>query len=1415
MQKINESHVFTGMQRDVSVSKQPMQFLYEARNIRLTAREGDTLFSITNEKGPGGTDISIEGDYVGHCLLNNYLVIFSTGSGKSTITRIDLDNISPDSQQGVIVLYSGALGFGDHIEAIASYENDGVQKIYWTDGYNQPRVINIADSRIADRGNDSSDYTPFNAESFDFIRKLKLKEEVSVEKLLGASGMFAPGVIQYAFTYFNKYGQETNIFYTTPLLYVSHKDRGASPEDKVDNAFKIKLKNVDSVFEFLRVYSIERTSIDATPYCRRVIDVSLEGITGNEVTVIDTGTIGDTIDPTELLYKGGESIVAETLEQKDNTLFLGNLKISRESVASFKEAVQKNTGVISGYRYFQPLKISKGSYNYSNQLTSVEVTAEPAENPTTYSPNKEKSVPCAGFKRGDYYRLGVQFQHNTGKWSDPIFLNDYMQNNSPEELIEDNIIKTPIFKGTIKDDENYQPIDKLVEAGYLKVRAVAVYPTPQDRVVVCQGVSNPTLRFPLEKDDLGEDYPRKTWSSWFFRPIYKAYETTEGGVTKGYYSIRKDGSATPSFAAVNTTNTVLEYTNNNLSSTAETVGDTTVYHPVYNPINIRRTEIQGDFEPENKLYINYKYNTLHSPDIEFDDSLSVFNFTGLNARKIGKIAFTKTLADIDIQTETPAAHNLSGGFIHKFFVEPYSAGIVAGLFYEDFYLNDEDNGGDITIETVDEQKKPFKWMVYPWQKNGSLNNDFNRPVDKGIQTALLKKKVISNLRYANSFYDDINSENDFTPKAIQLFSSNEVSLLRFDDAYYMGNIDTLLSADNVEGQYFAFDGEMSLDHNISDSDTAFNSNHWHKTFSISDSSPQNEGLYKFDVENLIWNRVNNRSGEDYLQLVINKAQVRIKYKSTPHLVVSVNEDGNDWKYMYDIPDMKKDRYSTLSIIEIIRPGDTGDNSDKPYYRSTMFGGTSEDAIRANKWIPCGEPVSLVDDNGNTKQYVDFEYSYGDTYYQRWDCLKTYPFTHEDPNQIVEIGSFMLETHVNIDGRYDRNRGQLNNLNMSPQNFNLLNPIYSQMNNFFSYRILDADYYKNNIFPNQITWTKEKQAGADVDLWTNITLANTYDMDGSKGEVISLNTWKDNIFCFQPKGVSTILFNSRVQIPASDGVPIEITNNYKVDGYRYIGDGIGCKNKWTIKETPSGVYFIDSISKHLFTIGEGLQDISASHNMALWFKQNDIDKTLYDEVNHDIYLVNKKESLCYSEILSQFTAFMDYKDIKLIESYNNKIFTLKNPPDKLKNPTNAFYLYQMFEGAPCDFFGETCPWSITFISNGFDNSFSGADKIFTNIEFRTTVDSETKDEDAYTDYLPLDYIYAENDYQTSEETGLVFEPDEASNLKRKFRIWRCDIPRAKGGFNRLRNPWLKITLKKNATNSMKATELHDLIVNYYV
>ena len=63
------------------------------------------------------------------------------------------------------------------------------------------------------------------------------------------------------------------------------------------------------------------------------------------------------------------------------------------------------------------------------------------------------------------------------------------------------------------------------------------------------------------------------------------------------------------------------------------------------------------------------------------------------------------------------------------------------------------------------------------------------------------------------------------------------------------------------------------------------------------------------------------------------------------------------------------------------------------------------------------------------------------------------------NSVVDIVSFMVETHINLEGRYDKNRNGLNILNARPDNFNKINPVYSQTNNYFTYNIYHSCYQK--------------------------------------------------------------------------------------------------------------------------------------------------------------------------------------------------------------------------------------------------------------------------------------------------------------------------------------------------------------------
>ena len=390
--------------------------------------------------------------------------------------------------------------------------------------------------------------------------------------------------------------------------------------------------------------------------------------------------------------------------------------------------------------------------------------------------------------------------------------------------------------------------------------------------------------------------------------------------------------------------------------------------------------------------------------------------------------------------------------------------------------------------------------------------------------------------------------------------------------------------------------------------------------------------------------------------------------------------------------------------------------------------------------------------------------------------------------------------------------------MNKSNFNKFNPVYNQSNNFFTAKALDYNKFSLNSFPNTITWTKEKQAASLVDTWTNITMASTLDLDGDKGEVVSLNTFNNEIYCFQKQELSNILFNSRVQIPTSDGVPIEISNGLKVSGKRYISNSIGCNNKWSIAETPSGLYFIDNITNSIYLFNGKINSLSDKLGFRQWVGENNsLDNwdpvefknfvTYYDKNNDDVYFVNKDTALVYSELLGQFTSFMSYGQVPAMFNINNDFYAIKGNN-----------IWEQFAGDYNMFFGHYYPYSVTFVSNS-DEPY---DKIFNTVEFRADCwTKNTSGNEVLANGHTFDTLEVWNEYQkgVSSLTSLAAKP---SPLKKKFRVWRANVPRANTDWNgikankmdRIRNTWAYVKLSMNKENTDRM-EFHDMIVHYFV
>lgn len=1447
-----------GMQRDLSSSAFSSEYAYENKNVRVMPTDESTLLSLINEKGNKSIDIigidSIEGIPVGQCILNNELILFTSGNTedkKDCIYKLWFNNNELNGN----LLYKGNLNFNykNPIEAISFYENDSIRKVYWTDGLNQPRVINIAAS--------SDIISKWDNTSFDFVRKLKLQEDVEINRDLVSGGTFAPGVIQYSFTYFNKYVQESNIFYTSPLFYISYNNRGASPEDNVGNSFSINISGADTSFDYIRVYSIHRTSLNATPECKIVIDLAIPE--SGDVSYTDNGIFGSTIDPTELLYVGGEEVIFGTMTQKDNTLFLGDIETKRKILDStIRNYFRGKSITFSTYNKSISSPEAKGYYPYSNQL-------------------KMNSYQFKTFKYLEYYRFGIQAQHYTGKWSEPIWINDVRNTTHIDTTFyNDSKIGLPVAEFTLNDATI---INRFLDNGYIRIRPVVVYPTINDREAVCQGILCPTVY------NISDRFGNSPFaqSSWFTRPNapfdeYKAFHYTQssegawGGDWVGLGRFLGDPSAYSRAGIMSNNRTIVTSGETQYNIDIVNKGAWAEFRhnrPIPGNDN-RNAEIQCIWNPPSGPYVNdtatdsdvaswvsnnaenyyidQSILTFHSPDIEFDNEVRSIDTSGLKLRIVGMVPLTAFASDIDIQTSTPVnnfydSSELPAGFYKEpigvendFSYEGLGShlgdshfgwrGLISGVFWFDeltAYKKDTGNTHHYTTGFV----------VYPWHRNGSLNN--TKFATDGYRSAMLDKKKMSNMRYSykSVYLDSGNIWNAYESgsstrtgiSGVAVFDSNEVSLIRLPaqensgltDINYYGNVDKLLTisriGDKKDGYPIMTTGAQSAETDA------------HKLFS---------GNY-MQVDNRFTDQV---TGTD---------PVRIKYKSTPHVVLALNyttsgaqrvlptiKDGdyNDtWfvnaqslgapsgQHMYwdksgSTKSVSQDTIITgaprgpISAVSSIQHGWLWLGELYNDSVQNRFGGQTEEAFENNVWLPCGDPISLVDTNNGVKSSVTIRWEEGDTYFQRYDHIKTYPFTLEDQNAVTDIVSFMCETRVNIDGRYDRNRGQTSNFSITPENFNLMNDVYSQPNNFFNYRTINPNKLNLDNFHNSITWTKTKTAGELIDTWTNITLASTLDLDGDKGSVRALRRFNNNILAFQDRGISQILYNENMQISSTDGVPIEIANSGKVNGKRYISDRIGCTNKWSMCETSNGIYFIDDITKGIFLFNGQLDNLSDRLGFHSWINKtsdsidiwNPVDfdgfVTYYDKVNGDVFFISKDECLAFSEPLGQFSSFYSYEKMPYFTNLEDRGISF--------NVEGTGTLYKPWlhnEGDYNMYFGVYQPFYTTVIANP-DMS---KDKIFNNLEFR----SDTWDKNGNLLNTTFDTLTTWNEYQegTSKLTNVLGKP---SDLKKKFRIWRANIPRAKAnGRDRMRNPWLYVKLSMEKENTNK-TVLHDMIVHYF-
>lgn len=1483
-----------GMAQDLSSPNIPSDTAFENLNLRFISNESNVSGSITNEKGTLEKRLKLKNDTVSHirgipigtAVFEEEMVIFTTEDSGTSVdintesfdiniafqdTPVDIPysssqdyiyKLEKDVTGGISgeILYKGELGFDVTypIQTQIAVENQKLKKIYWTDGLNLPRMINIEEDTY---GGPSWQY--------DFIPDLTLKEKVNITKL-DTGGYYYSGTVQYFFTYYNKYKQESNIFHQSPIYYCTEANKGAAPDTQTTNAFQIKITECQRDFDFLRIYVVYRPTVNA-PEVRKVADIPIQKTTSSSlkhtVTYVDTGENYEALAVDSLLYVGGQRFTAKTIAANNLRLFLGNLKTPNFIFTKgVKEALKKAAKLTCIYDVDDtPVKVFDFSLDSSEFLLN------------------KNSYEVTTFKVGQTYRFGIQFQDYKGVWSEVIYLGDLLIDSDIQKIPHSNKHKVPVPSITF-NSAGQRLLHNFKLNGYIKARPVVVFPEEYERQVICQGLIQPALmRFNDIKNNIQNAFP-----SWYVRSYdgdipfsrfaylnywQKDYWSTEWTPYIGTSGADWRKPVAMGYSPKNRVNS----SRRNLSFEIQNYTSTD-YFTIFSS-----TEAESIKKKRwDHIQISPRTVTIHTPEVYS----STFNISDhqCNLFFIGKTKTCKTYSSLLLHGNTThLCHNeiiemanrpdenennifLSDWGFDRRDLTVFNYYKPVGNTFTTY--EGESNNKIISIaawedavvtvgEELDDENKMYDpptniglWKVFPFHNTQYLTNisfvEKEIKINKGLdfKAGQLEKKIFSYNQFCQDYTIYTNKSGAYGGVAESINPDRAAAVLTADSfgykdpwndsdnpdviecregKYVFSNSPNIIYNNNVAfflGQNLVNLGVVGVGNNnnntIAHQALPLNAN---KILTLGDNQ-----LFYYASPFIIKRNPNHipfsnlYQGQWDVAFPEQPITTHVSFKSGPYVVFVTNKGDNGLPLIYRnwalnaTEVFKEEIHSNLGGLQ------KGDMEIGELRRSEIidiFGGDSEEALERNTWLPCGEAVHI----NNALTLLCLE---GDTYFQKYECLKTFPDESNSQNGIVDVVSFPCETYINVEGRYDDNKYLINPVYVDDTVFNKINPAYTQKNNFFSASYFSTNKISFSHFPNQITWSNNKLNNELIDTWTHFPLLNVLDLRLDKGDLNKLITYNTYLYGFHTSAVVKINYNTQQQIATNQGLPIEIASSENVTGYQTLFDTMGIMDAHHIIDTAGGIVFLDSTTKQLYCLGQELANLTKSAGMNSWFQHLALKSwdpltfagtvIQYDAINREILIITKTQCLVYSFDTKTFTSFYSYENTPYVINFKDKNYMLH------KTATH-YTLWEKHGTQINSFFGITKPYYTTVVLNEYPLSH----KILNNIEYQADF-YNINDATNLTTTFNFNKLKVWNEYQEGE-TDLKFTRDNISSLQGKFRTWRVQAPRANKTphpKDRIAGNWAFVKLGRDVVRNQAMRDpitdhkmiLHTITVSYF-
>lgn len=180
----------------------------------------------------------------------------------------------------------------------------------------------------------------------------------------------------------------------------------------------------------------------------------------------------------------------------------------------------------------------------------------------------------------------------------------------------------------------------------------------------------------------------------------------------------------------------------------------------------------------------------------------------------------------------------------------------------------------------------------------------------------------------------------------------------------------------------------------------------------------------------------------------------------------------------------------------------------------------------------------------------------------------YTWTQSDENR----GGFYGGGGVNPTGVQSNN----------PESF-VYNEAYSQMTSNVFYAATPFNFNAKLLFPNRVRYSLQKTANEPIDSFRSFLLNNFRDVDILNRGITNLRVRGENLFYWQERAVGYLPINERVTVATSLGEPTEIGIGGVMTRYDERTDFYGNQHKHGLIETPDGFIWIDRQNRALLNM----------------------------------------------------------------------------------------------------------------------------------------------------------------------------------------------------------------------------------------